>query len=300
MIRLRPETYAVPLKKGDEVIAVAPSSSISDNQSLIKGIEILEKWGLNCRPYNFIGRSWGYLAGNDEIRYKELHPEIEAPLTFCARGGWGSARLLERQQKWRNGWLVGYSDITSILLSRLSQGFDGGIHGPLLTCLSKEPEWSQERLKALLFGQPAPDLQGESWSKGISRGPLVVANLSVSTHLLGSRHIPDLKGAILIFEDTAEAPYRIDRMLTHWRLTGHLQKLSGIGFGNFNQCKEFDQKHEEDSFELEEIIKERCFDLGIPVVGRLPIGHCNGNASLPIGREARLDANQGKLNLLPS
>ena len=35
--------------------------------------------------------------------------------------------------------------------------------------------------------------------------------------------MPDLRGAILIFEDIGEAPYRIDSMLTQWRLAGILQ-----------------------------------------------------------------------------
>lgn len=67
----------------------------------------------------------------------------------------------------------------------------------------------------------------------MATGPLLAANLTVATHLLGTRHLPDLRGAILVLEDVAEAPYRLERMLTHWRLCGALQQLAGIGFGNF-------------------------------------------------------------------
>ena len=227
MLKIRPSTFVSPLKKNDEVITAAISSAIDEEQSLLNGLQVFEEWGLICRPNNLIRKSWGFFAGTDDERYKELHPINSAPLITFARGGWGGARLLERKQSWRPGFLLGFSDITSILLSRLASGFYGGIHGPLVTTLEKEPDWSKERLKELLFGLKVPDLYGESWNKGIAKGPLVVANLTVLAHLIGSSHIPDLHGAILVLEDVNEEPYRIDRLLTHLRLTGLLQKLSG-------------------------------------------------------------------------
>ena len=271
-----------------------------EEESLINGLKVFEEWGLICRPHNVVGRSWGYLAGTDEIRHEELFSRRSAPLMAFARGGWGAARLLEQHHNWEPGWFLGFSDITSLLLARLSKGFYGGIHGPLVTSLANEPSWSKERLKALLFGGPVPELYGEAWVKGKAQGPLVVANLTVSSHLIGSRHMPNLKDAILILEDTDEAPYRIDRMLTHWRLAGLLKDISGLAFGNFNRCTDsIETDKKEYKFELTEILKERCFDLKIPVVGELPIGHCRGNASLPLGKIALLDGDQGKLIVLP-
>ena len=99
--------------------------------------------------------------------------------------------------------------------------------------------------------------------------------------------MPDLNGAILIFEDVGEQPYRIDRMLTHWRLCGQLQKLGGIGFGRFSGC-DADESGAE-GFSLEEVLMERTADLEIPRVFDLPVGHVQGNAALPLGRLASLD-----------
>tara|TARA_Y100001968_G_scaffold314963_1_gene340997 strand:+ start:15780 stop:16670 length:891 start_codon:yes stop_codon:yes gene_type:complete len=295
MINLKSETIPKPLKKGDEFIA-ASISSINTNESLTKeGIKVLEGWGLVFRHQPICPEPWGFLAGPDKDRFNELHPKQSPELIICTRGGWGAARLLEKKQPWQPGWIVGYSDVTSILLSRLSAGFYGGVHGPLLTSLGSEPDWSKERLKSLLFGKSIPVLKGDGWVKGSATGPLVVINLTVASHLLGSSHIPNLKGTILIIEDTHEAPYRIDRMLTHWRLTGIFKNLAGLGFGNFNSCED---PQDYPSFSLKKILFERSFDLGIPVIGNLPIGHCCGNAAMPIGKTACLNGDKGTLKVL--
>tara|TARA_Y100001968_G_scaffold309723_1_gene329845 strand:- start:8810 stop:9712 length:903 start_codon:yes stop_codon:yes gene_type:complete len=297
MLSIRPETIIPPLKRGDEFTIVAASSIINDEISLLNGLETLNEWGLVCRSKIFKRKPWGYLASSDEKRFNELHYQEKTSLITFARGGWGAARLLERNQPWRTGYMIGFSDVSSILLSRLAAGFYGGIHGPLLTSLHNEPNWSKERLRRLLFGERVPDLYGEPWVKGVATGPLVVTNLTVASHLLGSSHMPNLNGAVLILEDTGEAPYRIDRMLTHWRLAGLLQDLAGLAFGSFSNCMDDDQSALQNNFTLEEILKERCFDLNIPVIGNLLIGHCQGNAAMPIGKKVILDGNKGRVSL---
>jgi muramoyltetrapeptide carboxypeptidase len=89
-------------------------------------------------------------------------------------------------------------------------------------------------------------------------------------------------------------------MLSHWRLSGALQQVAGIGFGSFSDCEadEEDARDPECSFALEAVLKERCGDLGIPLVAGLPFGHQCGNAALPIGRRGRLDGERGELTLL--
>lgn len=297
MIYIRPKTKLRPLEAGDTFIIVAASSVILKDSKIIAGRKILESWGLICRDEtNIIGRKWGYLAGNDYVRHKELHHREKASLTIFARGGWGAARLLEKEQPWEKGFYLGYSDLTSILLARLKDGFDGNIHGPLLTSVAGEPEWSRERLRKILFGEDLTALQGEGWSRGIAKGPIVVANLTVASHLIGTKHMPNLEGSILIFEDIGEAPYRIDRMLTQWRLSGLLYKLSGIGFGSFIDCYDPKEGSNEEAFTTKEVLKERIKDLNIPAVGELPIGHCKGNAAIPLGHLAQIDGNIGTLS----
>jgi muramoyltetrapeptide carboxypeptidase len=317
-----PLRWPEPLRSGDRVQLVAASSALLGDDALARlqgGIAVLEGWGLEVQRTPLHERRWGYLAGRDPERRGDLEAAARcgAELLACVRGGWGAARLLEGPLALPCRWLLGFSDVTSLLWAQLAQGQGGGIHGPLLTTLAAEPAWSQERLRALLFGDPLADLQGEGWSGGVTAGPLLAANLTVATHLLGTPHLPDLRGAILVLEDVGEAPYRIERMLTHWRLSGALQQLVGIGLGQFNDCEDggADARPTEatgpqsadaigatapDRFTLEQVLRERTADLGIPVVGNLPVGHVAGNAALPLGAWAELDAGSGLLRVRPT
>jgi muramoyltetrapeptide carboxypeptidase len=345
-----------PLKPGDRVQLVAASSALLGDEALARlqaGIAVLESWGLQVERDPLHGRHWGYLAGRDPERRGDLEAAQRrgAELLACVRGGWGAARLLEQPLELPPRWLLGFSDVTSLLWAQLAQRQGGAIHGPLLTTLAAEPAWSQERLRALLFGEPLADLHGEGWCGGQAEGPLLAANLTVATHLLGTPHLPDLRGAILVLEDVSEAPYRIERMLTHWRLSGALQQLAGIGLGQFTDCEEVSLDDEvpadkrpadegrpdqadrgcettcataretppgtqgetpretavepapppqPDRFSLEQVLRERTADLGIPVVSNLPVGHVAGNAALPLGAWAQLDAGQGRLRVRPT
>jgi muramoyltetrapeptide carboxypeptidase len=285
---------------------VAASSALAEGGRLEEGLALLGRWGLvvDGEALAIRERRWGYLAGRDHERAADLQlpagESIPPALWACVRGGWGSARLLEAPLAQPPGWLLGFSDVTSLLLDRVARGQGGGIHGPMLTTLAAEPAWSQERLRALLFGEPLEALQGEGWRAGIAEGPLLVANLTVATHLLGTPHLPHLDGAILVLEDVGEAPYRLERMLTHWRLSGALQRLAGLAFGSFLNCDDPDRDAEPAAhrFELEQVLRERSGDLGLPVLAGLPVGHAPGNAALPVGAPARLDANRSRLELL--
>ena len=160
----------------------------------------------------------------------------------------------------------------------------------MLTTLADEPQWSQERLFQLVRGQSLLPLQGDPWVGNVASGKLFPCNLTVATHLLGTPFQPNLTDVILAIEDVTEAPYRIDRLLTHWRLTGVLAKVAGIAIGRFSQCEGTPT-----SFTVAEVLRDRLGNLGIPIVAELPFGHDGCNAALPVGVTATLDGDAGQL-----
>jgi muramoyltetrapeptide carboxypeptidase len=285
-----------PLEPGDLLRVIAPSGALRELTALQQGVEVWRSQGYQVELSPDVGDRWGYLAGKDDQRRQQLLDALKDPDCrgiLCARGGWGGARLLENWL-WpacAPKWLIGFSDITSLLIS-LSQQRISGVHAPLLTTLAAEPEWSQQRLFDWVAGRNLLPLQGTGWSGGQATGVLLPINLTVATHLLGTPLMPDLTNVILAIEDVTEAPYRIDRMLTQWRLCGALHQVKGVAIGRFSQC---DPPANIPSFSVEEVLRDRLCDLGIPLVADLPFGHDGPNAALPVGIEVILDGNEGVL-----
>jgi muramoyltetrapeptide carboxypeptidase len=297
---IQPWQTPLPLKSGDLLRVIAPSGRLRDRAGFDRGIEIWRDRGYRVEVAADIDSQWGYLAGTDLVRRAQLaaawsDPDCRGML--CARGGYGGMRLLEDWQ-WSKTvvpkWSIGFSDITALLWSLARQGIVS-IHGSVLTTIADEPDWSRDRLFQLVTGQSVPPLQGDSWVGNVARGKLLVGNLTVATHLLGTPFQPDLTGIILAIEDVTEAPYRIDRLLTHWRLTGALSKVAGIAIGRFSQCE---PPAGSSSFTVEEVLRDRLTDLQIPIVANLPFGHDGCNAALPVGADAILDGNTGELKCL--
>ena len=281
------------LKRGDEINILAPASFIDEQDEFIDGIEILKTWGLKVVYNNALSKKFGYFAGDDLTRFEELEKAQNSKLIIFAKGGWGSARLLEKKPTWQNGLILGFSDTCSLLLSKYSQGYFGSIHGPMITTLSKEPDWSLRRLRNLLFEGYVDDIQGTPLKKGIAKGEIIVSNLTIASFLIGTDHFPELKGKIIIFEDINEDIYKIDRMLTYLRMTNKLNGIAGIGFGSFSENIDSpDWK-----YLLKSLILERLQKFDIPIVFELPIGHVSGNACIPLGCEAILNGNNGTLSI---
>ncbi|MBE9034145.1 S66 peptidase family protein [aff. Roholtiella sp. LEGE 12411] len=297
---MKSKILPLPLKPGDLLRVIAPSGALRELAAFEQGVEIWRSRGYRIEIPPKIDDKWGYLANSDENRRNQLATAWKDPDCrgiLCARGGFGSTRILENWN-WHSDssalpkWLIGFSDITALLWSLYKVGFSG-VHGPVLTTLADEPDWSLERLFNWVEGRPLEPLKGCAWGGGIATGVLLPGNLTVATHLLGTPLQPNLDGVIWAIEDVTEAPYRIDRMLTQWRLSGALSKVRGIALGSFTRCE---APPNVPSFRVEEVLRDRLGNLGIPVVSNLPFGHDGPNAVLPVGVEVTLDADQGTLN----
>ncbi|MGD1804871.1 S66 peptidase family protein [Dapis sp. BLCC M126] len=289
------------LKPSDLLQVISPSGCLRELDTFNKGVEIWRSRGYQVELTPGYDQQWGYLAGTDESRRGQLAAAINNKNIsgiLCARGGYGGTRLLENWQ-WppifTPKWLIGFSDITALLWTFSKLGFPC-VHGPLLTTLAGEPQWSIQRLFDLVEGRPLEPLKGNGWGGGQTSGHLMPANLTVATHLLGTKYQADLSGTILALEDVNEAPYRIDRMLTQWRMAGVLQQVKGIALGRFSQCSP--GRMDRTEFTVEEVLRDRLADLNIPIVSELPFGHDSPNAALPVGVEAHLDGDEGILEII--
>ncbi|MFW6114886.1 MAG: S66 peptidase family protein [Thermodesulfobacteriota bacterium] len=285
---------SIPIIKGSRlqpnqmVGIIAPASPV-DPTRISEGVRLLESFPLKIIRGEHLFNRQKYLAGNDGDRVADLHrmfsdPEVKA--VFCARGGYGSARLLPDIDFTiiRNNpkIFVGFSDLTALLTAFFEKCGLVTIHGPTLTNLSYDKNW--EHLLRLIANPERVQISfqhGEVINTGAARGTLLGGNLATLCSLLETPYAPSFDGKMLFLEEKGESPYRLDRMLTQLLLSNRLSGLAGLVIGRMKDCG---NKHEIDS-----LLSERLGSLPIPVATGLPIGHGGENIAIPLGLPALLD-----------
>jgi muramoyltetrapeptide carboxypeptidase len=292
------------LRPGDPVCLVAASGPIFPD-ALAAGEAVLSRrYALRYDP-KVLFAAQGFLGGSDAERLAAFASGLqdrEVKAVFLGRGGYGLARilanldpaLLRRNPK----PIVGFSDGT-ILLAFAAQTGIASVHGPVVTQLGRLSTDDQAALFTLLESpEPRVLLQGlRALRPGSVEGPLLGGNLEVLSHLLGTKYLPDLDGAILLLEEVGERPYRVDRLLTHLELAGVFDRVAGVMFGDLVGCEEpADSRIASPSAEA--VVRERLERLGIPVAIGAPVGHGRRNLALPYGVRVRLDVESGTLTSL--
>ena len=297
-------TYQLPplLEPGDLVMAIATSGALKETGALEKGVAIWRERGYRVEFGNNYRSCCGYLAGSDRQRRKDLAAAWHDPrckAIVAVRGGYGGARLLEdwswnslEKEKINPKWLIGFSDVTSLQWSLATEKVSS-LHAPVLTTLAAEPEWAISRMFNYLETGQLNELQGKAAGGGQASGILLPANLTVATHLLKTPVQPNFMGAILALEDVSEYPYRIDRMLTQWRIMGAFEQIKGIALGRFSRCEPYPRSN---SWTIAEVLRDRLEDLNLPLIYDLPFGHDGANAALPVGQPVQLNGDTGVLS----
>ncbi len=287
------DTIIIPnrLGPGSTIGVVAPAGPY-DRDTFDQGATSLKEMGFEVVIPQGLLDANGYLAGTDTHRahyVNQLFADNGIDGIICARGGYGSMRLLsllDYQLIADNPKIfIGFSDIT-ILLSVLT-GRCGLVtfHGPVVTSLANAPDQTRGSLVRAITSSDRIEVEangGLTIHPGRSSGVVGGGNLTTLCHLVGTPYEPNFAGKVLFLEDRAEAPYRIDRMLTHMKLAGCFEDLAGIVLGSFEDCGPID--------DVCNIVAECFRDASIPIFAGLEAGHAEINLTLPFGLEATLDA----------
>lgn len=294
------------LKPGDTIAIVTPASPLVREKTEF-AVKLLETEGYKVRFGDHAFMSTGYLAGPDAVRADDLmrafkDPEVDA--VFCARGGYGCARLfphLDLDRIAASGKLLcGFSDITTLHIALNRRGFPT-LHSPMALTLSvPRSEWVYESLRRALRGDltpPAEAPRADTIVGGAAEGIVVGGCLCLMTDTLGTPESLDCEGAIVLIEDVDESPHRVDAMLTHLLNFGQIQRAAGIVVGEMTRT---DEKADEGigGIPWRDIVRDRLEPLGIPMVLDFPFGHKKDTLSLGLGIRARLDADAGTLTYL--
>ena len=87
------------LQPGDLLKVISPSGTLRESTNFERGLEIWKSRGYRVELSPGFDDRWGYLAGSDENRVLQLADALNDPDCrgiLCARGGFGSTRLLEK------------------------------------------------------------------------------------------------------------------------------------------------------------------------------------------------------------
>lgn len=286
------------LQPGDRIGIIAPAGPVTQEQ-LQPEIDLIITKGYGVIQSPHLYRKADYLAGDDEVRLEGLHlmfQDKDIKAVLCARGGYGTLRLLDKIDygliKENPKIIAGYSDITGLLLAIYKKTGLITFHSPVVKELSGNQGKNLNNLLDLFSSPRYLDLDmsgGEVLSDGNAKGVLLGGNLSLLSHLTGTPFMPSLEGVILFIEEKGEPLYRIDRMLTHMRLSGVLDQIEGLITGQFVDCG--------DMADINRLLVDILPGSDIPVFSGMPIGHGKDNKAIPLGLEAELDTESKKLSI---
>jgi muramoyltetrapeptide carboxypeptidase len=239
-----------------------------------------------------------YYAGRLEDRLDDFHAAFADPAidgVVCTRGGWGSAELLPHLDseliRANPKVFVGYSDHTSLHCWLRNEANLVTFYGPMAAAdFSRDDGVDVASWNHSFRGDSAWSLGSADGMRvlrpGLAQGQLTGGCISIFAEALGTAYAPRIdRSSILFLEDIGTKPYQWDRMLLHLRYSGLMEKVTGIVFGDMDQCvtpDEFDF--------LERAILHALRDFGGPIAIGLRSGHVSGsNITLPLGISATLD-----------
>jgi muramoyltetrapeptide carboxypeptidase len=284
------------LKPGDTIGLIAPARKVTLDE-VEPAIRTMQSWGLEVKAGNFLFYEQNQFAGNDSQRSADLQSMLDdeqVRAILCARGGYGSVRLLSsincstfcRNPK----WVIGYSDITAIHSCIQAGCNTESIHALMafnFTTGENDTE-SMIGLKNILFGSiPSYTLQpGPLNRPGHGSGVLTGGNLSVLFSLRGTAYDMNTEGKVLFLEDIDEYLYHVDRMMMNLKLGGKLDKIAGLVVGGLTDMKDNTVPFGKTA---EEIIYDAVREYNYPVIFGFPAGHEGQNLPLIMGSTVTLE-----------
>lgn len=289
----------------------SPSSAQRDKPAFRRGIARLRAMGHEVEVDADALATHMRFAGSDETRLAAIHRAAAsgADMAMISRGGYGLTRLLPAirykavARAVAGGTkFVGFSDFTALQCALFAQTGAPSWMGPCVHDDFGRPEQVDDIMQAcfedLLCGQgegagwrlPATRARGAAGSapvptvaaraKVVRHAVLWGGNLAVLTSLVGTPYFPQVKGGVLVLEDIAEHPYRVERMLTQLLHAGVLAQQKAVVLGQFTQ---YALAPNDKGYKLQTAVDWLRGNLKVPVLANLPIGHVPTKVVLPFG-----------------
>jgi muramoyltetrapeptide carboxypeptidase len=292
------------LQKGDTIAIVAPAGFLKSKDSLKSSMALMASWGLKVKVGQNVFKKEGHFAGTDAARLSDLQEaldDFEIKAIWCARGGYGTNRIIDRLDftlfKKQPKWLMGYSDIT-ILLNHINNLGIAALHAMMATSTEAlKNELAILSLKKALFGTTLNyEIPFEAHNVlGEAHGVLIGGNLALLTASLGTASFPNLEKAIVFIEEIGEYKYRIDRMLYSLKRHGVFKKCRGVLIGGMTDIPKNDPEFGKS---INQLILEVIERKDIPIIFGVPSGHIKDNCTLVLGSKVAIKATKNNSIIL--
>jgi muramoyltetrapeptide carboxypeptidase len=293
---------------------MAPSGPWFNRSDILRPQEWWTERGYTVRLTDSVWAQDDYVAGDPELRAKDLHdlfadPEVDVIQVLW--GGTGANAVLPHLDydmiAEHPKALMGFSDITNLHIALRQRSGLATFHGPGFGSMGI-PErtaftWDSA-LKAFAAGgvgevpRDPEDPYVRAIVGGRATAPIVGGNLFTFVHLIGTPWDPVFDDAILFLEEVNEPPYVMEVHLTQLLLSGKLDRVAGVVVGELKNCDWSEERPEAPrSRSIEDVLERTLAPLGVPVLYKLPLGHGKHLATIPLGVEATLDADARTLTI---
>lgn len=283
-----------PLEPGDAVAIVSPASAVNP-QYIDAAASVIEACGWQPIVMPHAKGISGTFSGTADERFADLSaafldPHVRAIL--CSRGGYGCVHLLDRLNRYYlesdPKWLIGFSDVSALHALMGRHGIIS-LHASMARGLADGRQHSEaaHRLSDILRSGHAPEYRLPAHPlnhRGQSHGRLCGGNLAVLQALIDTPYDDLLPDSILLIEDIAEPIYKVERILCQLRLSGRLERLSGLLVGQFTEYRP-DGNHA-DMYAMIAAATDGC---EFPIAYNMPFGHIDGNMPLLHGAATLVD-----------
>jgi muramoyltetrapeptide carboxypeptidase len=252
-----------------------------------------------------------YLAGKDKDRLADINDALRDPgikAIVATRGGKGAYRIadgLDFEAALKHPkLLIGFSEITILHMALLKHCGLAGLHGAPWDADTFGQASAASFVRAATTTEPivvhstTDEHTHTLTTSGGAEGVLIGGNQdSIATG--AGWVLPSFDKAILLIEATNLRLGHIDRQLTMLIKTGIIKNIVGVAIGQYTDCGSANDPTTTSRCTEIDILRDRLGQLGVPILGGLPVGHGKNPIAVPIGTQAVLDADTGTLTVAP-
>lgn len=320
------------LNKGDKIGFFSPSVPITAfaPKRFDRAKSFLESKGFELIAGSLTGSSDHYRSGTIQERAKELNQLIRNPSVRCIMstiGGSNSNSLLPyidyQALKEDPKIIIGYSDVTALLLGIYAQAELVTFYGPALVASFGEfpplvdatfssfidilcsssvqhqyimPKYWTDIRHDWETQDSAKEVYQNEWQfigSGKVTGRIMGGNLNTMSGIWGSRYMPEIQnGDILLLEDSLKTIDIVERLFAHLLICGVFDRVAAVVLGKHEL---FDDRGTGRT--VLDVLYEVLADKQVPILYGFDCCHTHPMLVTPIGIKATIDFDKKTFNL---